>query len=146
MSHQNYFAIVRSGANLSTIVPIVGWDAVEATGDATPSLQTAVGFEAVYLPNMTAGEWQSRVNGSQAPMALSGGEVIPYIPLSPIVPLHQQAQEALTLIQTQATMAYAMGSPFGTKMQAYVKAVQAIANGTDTTSTALPKAPLSTSE
>lgn len=52
-----------------------------------------------------------------------------------------QAIGALAQIQATAALTVAMGETFGTEMRAYVAAVQAIANGTDTTSAELPAAP-----
>lgn len=54
------------------------------------------------------------------------------------VPLKTQATSAQAWIQQQANLAAAMGEVFTADMKAYVQAIAAIANGTDTTSTALP--------
>ncbi|MCQ8279848.1 hypothetical protein NFI95_15495 [Acetobacteraceae bacterium KSS8] len=55
--------------------------------------------------------------------------------------LQIQAQNALVVVQQQATLTVAMGGTFSAAMQTYVRALQAIANGTDTTSTVLPAEP-----
>ena len=52
-----------------------------------------------------------------------------------------QAIGALAQIQATAALTVAMGETFGTEMRAYVTALQAIADGSDTTSTTLPTAP-----
>jgi len=57
------------------------------------------------------------------------------------VPLATQAQAELSWVNQQASLASSMGETFTNAMRAYVKAVQAIANGTDATSTALPARP-----
>ena len=57
------------------------------------------------------------------------------------VSLKTQATTAQAWIQQQASLASAMGEVFTADMKAYVKAIAAIANGTDTTSTALPAQP-----
>lgn len=62
-------------------------------------------------------------------------------PETPTLTLSQQAQNAETWIQQQANLATAMGEVFTADMRAYVKAIAAIAGGTDTTSTALPAQP-----
>lgn len=67
------------------------------------------------------------------------GSITTSIPPQP--PLRDQAQSAFSNIQSQAPMIVAMGESFGPQTQAYVKALQAIINGADTTSTALPTRP-----
>jgi len=52
-----------------------------------------------------------------------------------------QATGLLVSIQAEASLAVAMGQTFGPEMRAYVAAMQNIASGADTTSTALPAAP-----
>ncbi len=59
--------------------------------------------------------------------------------------LKDQAIGALASARGEAALAVAMGNTFGPQMRAYVSALQEIADGTDTTSTALPEAPASTS-
>jgi hypothetical protein len=58
-----------------------------------------------------------------------------------VIPLKTQATSAMVWIQQQANLASAMGQVFTVDMKAYVKAIAAIASGTDTTSTALPVQP-----
>ncbi|BCZ75994.1 hypothetical protein CFR73_07645 [Novacetimonas maltaceti] len=55
--------------------------------------------------------------------------------------LQSQALGALVTVQAQALQALAAGETSGPLTQAYTKSLQAIASGTDTTSTALPTAP-----
>ena len=55
--------------------------------------------------------------------------------------IKDQAIGVMAQIQATAALTVAMGETFGTEMRAYVTAVQAIAEGTDTTSTSLPAAP-----
>lgn len=55
--------------------------------------------------------------------------------------VQSQAVSAQVWIQQQASLAAAMGEVFTTDMKAYVKAINAIASGADTTSTALPAQP-----
>ena len=57
------------------------------------------------------------------------------------VTLKAQATTTQAWIQQQASLAAAMGEVFTADMKAYVKAIAAIANGTDTTSTVLPAQP-----
>lgn len=57
------------------------------------------------------------------------------------VPLATQAQAELSWVNQQASLASSMGETFTDAMRSYVKAVQAIASGSDTVSTALPARP-----
>lgn len=54
-----------------------------------------------------------------------------------------QAQRVLDTWQQTAAMTVAMGATFSAAQKTYIAAVQAIANGTDTTSIVLPTAPSS---
>ncbi|GBQ07986.1 hypothetical protein [Saccharibacter floricola] len=67
------------------------------------------------------------------------GTLSDYTPPPP--PLRPQAQNALQAVQQKANMAAVMGEVFGPNMRAYVQALRAIADGSDTTSTQLPTAP-----
>lgn len=55
--------------------------------------------------------------------------------------IKDQAIGALAQIQSTAALTVAMGETFGVEMRSYVKALQAIADGTDTTSMTLPSEP-----
>ncbi|NVN02236.1 MULTISPECIES: hypothetical protein [Asaia] len=91
---------------------------------------------------LTADQWAARMDGmSVLSKAVVDGVWGDYVTPIPPVPLKTQANDALTWIASQASMASAMGETFTADMKSYVKAVQAIANGTDTTSTALPYRP-----
>ncbi|WP_144880545.1 hypothetical protein [Gluconacetobacter diazotrophicus] len=71
------------------------------------------------------------------------GKIIDYtLPVAP-VPLTTQAQTAMTWVNQQASLVTAMGETFSDTGKAYVKALQAIISGTDTTSTELPEKPTS---
>ncbi|MFT8419208.1 MAG: hypothetical protein ABF636_10340 [Acetobacter sp.] len=70
------------------------------------------------------------------------GQLADYVPPPVVIPLKTQAASAMVWIQQQANLASAMGQVFTADMKAYVKAIAAIANGTDTTSTALPERPI----
>lgn len=70
------------------------------------------------------------------------GKLADYVPPVVVVPLADRAAaEVSGWIQSQINYAAAMGETFSDAMKAYVKAVQAIASGTDKTSTALPDRP-----
>lgn len=69
------------------------------------------------------------------------GQLADYVPPPVVIPLKTQATSAMVWIQQQANLASAMGQVFTVDMKAYAKAIAAIANGTDTTSTALPTQP-----
>lgn len=98
----------------------------------------------VWMPDtsatvaVTAAQWQARVSSF---WRVENGELVIYTPAPVIVPLKTQAQNAQAWIQQQANLTAAMGEVFTAEMKAYVKAIAAIANGTDTTSTALPAQP-----
>jgi len=87
---------------------------------------------------LTQDQWNDRVTG---PQGVKDDDLVDYTPPAPVVPLETQAQTELAWIASQASMAAAMGETFTDNMKAYVKAIQAIAGGTDTTSMALPARP-----
>ncbi|BAK83977.1 hypothetical protein [Komagataeibacter medellinensis] len=63
-------------------------------------------------------------------------------PVAAVVPLKTQAQDALTSAASATWQAYGMyGESTPADIVAYLKALQAIANGSDVTSTMLPVAP-----
>lgn len=69
------------------------------------------------------------------------GKIVDYtVPVVP-VPLTIQASNAMTWVNQQASLVSAMGETFSDTGKAYVKALQAIISGVDTTSTALPARP-----
>lgn len=87
---------------------------------------------------LTSSEWEVRMTG---PQGVQGNALVSYSPPPVLVPLPQQAQNEMSWITEQASMAGAMGETFSDAMKAYVKAIKAIANGTDTTSQSLPARP-----
>lgn len=87
---------------------------------------------------LTADQWEKL---SRIGYGVQNGNLVPYTPPIPVVPLKTQAQTAQAWINQQYAQSFAMGTPFTADMRAYVKAIAAIANGTDTTSTALPAQP-----
>lgn len=91
---------------------------------------------------MTADQWAAKGgNAGTRSMAVVNGQLVDYAPPVVPVPLKTQAATAQAWIQQQANLAAAMGETFTADMKAYVQAIAAIANGTDTTSTALPVKP-----
>ncbi|MCP1229434.1 hypothetical protein [Acetobacter fabarum] len=82
--------------------------------------------------------WKNRATGY---WQVKNGVFSQYTPPTVTVPLKTQAVSAQAWIQQQANLASAMAEVFTADMKAYVKAIAAIANGTDTTSTALPAQP-----
>lgn len=91
---------------------------------------------------MTAEQWAAKGGdtGTKS-MAVINGELVDYTAPAVAIPLKTQAATAQSWIMQQANLAVAMGEVFTTDMRTYVKAIAAIANGTDTTSTALPTQP-----
>lgn len=91
---------------------------------------------------LTPEQWAARMDGNTVlPKAVVNGVWVDYSPPIPTVPLTTQAATAQAWIQQQANLAAAMGEAFTADMKAYVKAVNAIASGADTASTALPAQP-----
>lgn len=87
---------------------------------------------------LTQAQWAARLPVGQGVQA---GTIVPYTQPIAVVPLKTQAQNAKVWINQQANLAAAMGETFTADMKAYVLAINVIANGTDTTSTALPAQP-----
>lgn len=74
----------------------------------------------------------------------SSNQLVDYVPPVRVVPLKTKAQIALAKARTYVSNNYMMlNEPTPDDWVAYLKALMAIANGTDTTSTALPTAPTS---
>lgn len=72
----------------------------------------------------------------------STGKLEDYIaPIVPVLLKDQAATENSGWVQAQISEAVAMGETFSDEMKTYVKAIRAIASGSDTTSTALPARP-----
>ena len=99
------------------------------------------------LHPVTSAQWTERQNSAatglkQSTWNAASGSLEPYTPPAVVVPLATKAQSEMSgWISQQAAMAVAMGETFTDEMRAYVKAIQAIATGADTTSTALPTQP-----
>ncbi|MFT8417503.1 MAG: hypothetical protein ABF636_01550 [Acetobacter sp.] len=93
--------------------------------------------KAGFLP-LSSDQWAAR---AKAAYAVSGGTLVVYSPPPTVIPLKIQAATALAWVQQQANLAAAMGEVFTADMKAYVSAINALANGTDTTSKALPTQP-----
>ena len=148
-----YFAITETPAGHDPVA-VRGWAAMplhqeerNADGSVTSRLltdeellqkaaaHTPPGSMAVRL-DVTDEEWNSRPTVNPV---LSSGKIIQGP--SPTIPLQEQARNAMQQVQQQAAITSAMGETFGPEMQAHVRALRAILNGTDTTSTTLPTAP-----
>jgi hypothetical protein len=113
--------------------PVVGW--VDVSEFSAPPAWLP---DAADMIAQTDAQWAERNSGNQI---IVSGSVQTYTPPNVPVPLKTQATTAQAWIQQQANLASAMGEVFTADMKAYVKAIAAIASGTDTTSTALPAQP-----
>ncbi|GBQ08095.1 hypothetical protein AA15669_1650 [Saccharibacter floricola DSM 15669] len=115
---------------------VTGWfDVTDQTDPATyPAPDTLVPITAEEFER----QFSQRV---RTDWQIVDGKIAPYTQKRPALPLKEQAQNALGAVQKQAAMVIAMGEEFGPKTRAYVQALRAIADGSDTTSTQLPTAP-----
>ncbi|MDF7675078.1 hypothetical protein PT277_05175 [Acetobacteraceae bacterium ESL0709] len=91
---------------------------------------------------MTEEEWNDQTNFRlPCGRGVQDGKIIDYQAPPAPVPLKDQAQSTLAFIQSQAPMIVAMGESFGEQTKAYIKALNAIIDGSDTTITELPAKP-----
>ena len=125
-----------------------GFSDTRITPDATGMEVSATQRELLLLAQARGAAIVASSTG--APQAVSENGAGRVIDLSTVtadsnfsapIPLKTQAASAQVWIQQQANLAAAMGEVFTTDMRAYVKAIAAIASGTDTTSTVLPAQP-----
>lgn len=130
MASGRYYAQYNSSA--PSPAPVTGWfdTALFGPGAELPAASNLLLLTEQQFSQRTSGSW-----------AVSGGALVPYTPPVVTVSLKMQAVSAQAWVQQQATLASAMGEVFTEDMKDYVKAVNAIASGADTTSTALPARP-----
>lgn len=111
---------------------IIGWVDIEdiSTTEGLPA-------ESDMIP-VTPEQWADPAFHAPHGKGVLNGTIVDYTaPIS----LGVSAAEELSWIQEQATLATAMGQVFTEDMKKYVKSVQSIVTGTDTTSTLLPMRP-----
>ena len=125
-----YYA--RYDTTASQPAPVTGWFDTQ-TISTTANLPDA----SLMLP-LTLAQWNERMTG---PQFVTGGALVAYTPPPLLGPLSDHAAPQPPWIASQAALAAAMGETFTATMKAYVKAIQALASGTDTTTTALPTRP-----
>jgi len=106
--------------------------------DAWTLTTTANTPQASSMVPLTADQYANRATG---PQGVQNGALVEYTQPKTVEPLKDQAEDKMTWITSQASLANVMGEAFTDAMKTYVKAIQAIASGADTTSTALPVAP-----
>lgn len=135
-----YTVIVKADANPQQTRQIVGWDRYDSENPPPPQTSD---YASVQIQGMRDNAWPPLVTPSDiSNLGLTpDGQIVPCPQPVYTPPLKDQAGSARQRVQQQAAMVVAMGETFGPKMRAYVQALQAIINGTDTTSTALPTAP-----
>ena len=112
--------------------PAVAWVDVSLYSAAPSWLPVASDMIA-----MTTAEWEARPVGT--PCYIDSGKWVTY---TAVVTLVQKAQSALATARTYVSNNYTMlNEATPTAWVTYLKALMAIVNGTDTTSTALPTKP-----
>ena len=111
---------------------VIGWyDMATYTGDQIDSSE---------LVPLTDDYWDQHISGPQSLLAYENGEFVPYTPPPP--PLKTQAANALQQARLDVYNNYGiLNEPTPAAWVSYLRALMAIANGTDTTSTTLPAAP-----
>ncbi len=135
-----YYAIVKAGSDLTKPCLVVGWVAqpIPQDGTSTP-YQAAPGFEEVPL-EISDAEWAERMASPQNPTQLNQGQLEPYV--APVPSLKEQATNALQQARLDVYNNYGiLGEPTPAAWVTYLRALMAIVNGTDTTSTSLPEEP-----
>lgn len=91
---------------------------------------------------VSATDWDSTTFCLPNGKGVKDGAIIDYEPPAPAVPMATQAASALTTARTYVNNNYTMlNEATPDAWVTYLKALMAIANGTDTTSTALPASP-----
>lgn len=94
---------------------------------------------------MTAAQWVAKGGDTASrSMAVVNNELVDYVPTPAAIPLKTQAATALTAARTHVYNNYGiLNEDTPDAWVTYLKALMAISNGTDTTSTTLPTAPTS---
>lgn len=138
--NNKYYAIVKAGSDLTKPCLVMGWVAQPVAQDGTViPYQAAPGFEAVPL-EMSDDDWAARMAAPQNPTQLNQGKLEPYVEPGPS--LKEQAQSALQQARMTVYNNYGiLGEPTPAVWVTYLRALMAIASGTDTITTALPAAP-----
>lgn len=117
----------------------------DATGYVTHWNDTATLSDLSGLPSasemtpVSEADWNDPTKHLHCGVAVKNGALV--LVSVPAVPVATLATVELTWISQEASLAAAMGQTFTPDMRTYVAAIQAIANGTDMTSTALPARP-----
>lgn len=115
--------------------PVTGWWDMWGFEDVTalPPLSD--------LFPLTPEFWADHIQNPQTGRAVQNDQIIPYEPPQPPLPLKEQAQSAFRRARQEFSRLQMMGQTFGPQMQAYMRNLDAILSGTDTSSTTLPAAP-----
>lgn len=112
--------------------PVTGWWDVWDMSDVS-NVPPAADMVA-----LAEAQWSARLPFGAG---VQGGQVVAYVPPSAPLSVQIQAQNEMSWIHQQASLAVAMGQSFTQAMRDYVTTVSAIAAGTDTTTAALPARP-----
>lgn len=115
---------------------VVGWYDVTCATDRSicpdPSTLTAISSD----------DWEKQYGQvPRRPWQIKNGRLVEYAASPITLTLKEQAQDAFQQARQEFSDLQMMGKTFGPQMQSYVRTLQAIINGTDTTSTTLPVAP-----
>ena len=121
-------------------MPVTGW--FDISSDSDPSNYP----DPATLTPVSAADWQRQYTQTpRTPWQIKGGELVGYTPPPVVIPLKEQAATALQQARITVYNNYGiLGEPTPAVWVTYLRSLMAIANGTDTTSTALPAAPSDT--
>ena len=132
----SYYAETEKLADGTVLV--TGW--IDIASDSDPSNYP----DPTTLTPISDADWQRQYNQMPRPQwwQIKDGKLTEYTTPPVLVPLKDQAVAALQRGRMNVYNNYGIiGEPTPVSWVAYLKALMAIANGTDTTSTTLPTAP-----
>lgn len=128
-----YYAYANTNSTINGY-PVVGWVDVTLYTNKPDWLP-----DAASMVSLTEDQWNARQFVNQV---IKDGQVVTETPEVPVIPLKTQAAAALSTARTYVYNNYGiLNEDTPTEWVTYIKALMAISNGTDTTSTTLPTQP-----